>query len=509
MKTRTATTGCITLALAAGAALGQPPATQPAAPSEEAATLEAPPPVMPKPGTGGGPPPPYTPMRWNEDYSYLKDPSKRTDFFDPVKYVPLNEEGDWWASFGGQARYRYEFFDDFNFDAPNQQDRDGFHMLRLLYYADLHFGPNVRAFVHVIDAWADGREPGERPGLDENDFDLHQGFVDVKFPLPMGDGGSVTLRGGRQNLLYGAQRLISPLDWTNTRRTFDGAKASVAFPGGRNTLDLFAVHPVVVDEGPLDSFTDDQMFYGAYNTLSLPDLIEGGGAKLDAYLLYLDKFSATFAQGAGDEERWTVGGRLSANPKPWDFDVEAAFQFGEFGEGDIFAYMLAAEGGYTFADVSLTPRLYLGFDLASGDDDPDDDDLETFNQLFPLGHAFFGYIDVIGRQNIIDLHPGVELTLLQNARYVKKMTLRADYHLFWRESGDDAIYGVGGQIIRADNDSGERSVGSELDLLLNWQIDRHLSAYFGYSHFFPGEFIDDTGPSKDIDFVYAAVQFTF
>jgi hypothetical protein len=29
---------------------------------------------------------------------------------------------------------------------------------------------------------------------------------------------------GRQELLYGAQRLISPLDWANTRRTFEGGK---------------------------------------------------------------------------------------------------------------------------------------------------------------------------------------------------------------------------------------------------------------------------------------------
>ena len=43
----------------------------------------------------------------------------------------------------------------------------------------------------------------------------------LKLPLRFISGGAtVTLRGGRQDLLFGAQRLIGPLDWSNTRRTF-------------------------------------------------------------------------------------------------------------------------------------------------------------------------------------------------------------------------------------------------------------------------------------------------
>ena len=52
-------------------------------------------------------------------------------------------------------------------------------------------------------------------------------------------------------------------------------------------------------------------------------------------------------------------------------------------------------------------------------------------------------------------------------------------------------------------------IGSELDLLLKWQIDRHLSTYVGYSHFFSGDFINNTGPHADVDFFYASASFTF
>src|SRR5204863_7998756 len=54
-------------------------------------------------------PPAYTPVRWNEDYSYLKNASKSGDLFDPIKYIPLGPE-DRHVSLGGQYRYRYEYF---------------------------------------------------------------------------------------------------------------------------------------------------------------------------------------------------------------------------------------------------------------------------------------------------------------------------------------------------------------------------------------------------------------
>jgi hypothetical protein len=286
---------------------------------------------------------------------------------------------------------------------------------------------------------------------------------------------------------------------------------------GDHTIDLFLVKPVIVEKEEPNVGDSDQSFAGIYDTIALPKFMPGAGVKLDIYGLALIQNSRAANPSAApglaaislDTDTYTVGVRLSGTPKPFDFDIEADYQFGKSGSGDISAYSFATEVGYTFADAALTPRLYIGFDIASGDDDPTDPDKQTFNQLFPLGHAYFGYVDVIGRQNIIDLHPGVELTLLQNVKYAKKVSLRADYHLFWRQSDDDAVYNAAGGVQRADNGTDKLYVGSEIDLLVNWQIDRHWSSYIGYSHFFAGGFIEETGPSDDIDFLYAAVQMTF
>jgi hypothetical protein len=100
---------------------------------------QTPPPVSPPPGAGAQPQaiqtPAYTPVRWNENYSYLSDESKRTDFFDPIKHIPLGPD-DWYLSLGGQARYRYEYFDEFNFGDPFVQDDDGYHLTRFMGHAD-------------------------------------------------------------------------------------------------------------------------------------------------------------------------------------------------------------------------------------------------------------------------------------------------------------------------------------------------------------------------------------
>ena len=36
-----------------------------------------------------------------------------------------------------------------------------------------------------------------------------------------------------------------------------------------------------------------------------------------------------------------------------------------------------------------------------------------------------------------------------------------------------------------------------------------LSMYTGYSHLFPGSFIEDTGDSNDTDYFYTALTYTF
>ncbi len=110
---------------------------------------------------------------------------------------------------------------------------------------------------------------------------------------------------------------------------------------------------------------------------------------------------------------------------------------------------------------------------------------------------------LFGRENIIDAHAGLGLHLSRD------LTFNADQHLFFRQNVHDAVYNLNSQVVRAADGSRAADIGSEADLVVNWQIERHWSAYAGYAHFFTGPFLIQTGAHADQDFFYAAVTFTF
>jgi hypothetical protein len=436
----------------------------------------------------------YALERWDEDYSDLKDPAARKDFFDPVKYVPLNDSGDAYLSFGGQARYRYDYFNNYSF-GPGTNDEDGFHLQRYLLHADAHLLPNLRAFVQVNAGFVDGRAGGPRYG-DVDDFDLQQAFVDIK---STDDANPfMFLRLGRQELAYGAERYVSPDDWRNVRRTFEGGKFALSVP--HDTLEVFWVRPVRIDQQEPNDGDDQTTFAGAYNVTELPDVIRGASTRLETYLFFLSQTpQSTPPNVPADADTYTLGARFVTRPGYWDFDVEANYQVGDFGSDDLGAWSVATEIGYTFQPVTLTPRLSAGLDAASGSADG----TGRFNQLFPPTYTYLGHLYLFGRPNVIDAHVGVDLHLTD------RITLFTAQHTYWRQNTNDGLFNLSGAQIRADNGTGASYIGTEFDIVLTWQIQRHVSAYLGYAHFWAGDFLADTGASKDADFLYASMTFTF
>jgi len=448
-----------------------------------------------------GSPPVFTALRYDEDYSYLKAPADRTDAFDPIKYISLSERSDSYLTLGGQVRDRYEYFQNYLFGS-GPQDPNGYNLLRVMANADLHLGPNVRVFVQGISATEQGRVGGPRPS-DVDEIDLHQAFVDITLPLAV--DSNFTLRGGRQVIVFGAERLIGVSDFTNVRRTFDGVRGTLTTPG--NTLDVFYARPVRVLPYSFDDDVPDTFITGVYDTWELPGVWAAAKPRLEMYAFYVDRQSITFNQTTAGEDRYTFGARLTANPKPFDFDIEPDYQVGRFNGQATHSFSVAAIAGYTLEQAMFSPRAFIGFDIASGGQRNNPGD--TFDQLFPSGHDKFGIIDAIGRQNIIDVHPGFTLTLLENKPGAERLTLLTQYRQFWRESDQDAVYTSSGSILRASGGSNASAIGGEFDLQVDWQISRHFSAYAGYCRFFHGAFIAATGPHSDIDFAYSALTFTF
>src|SRR6185369_1004271 len=177
--------------------------------------------------------PGYTTNRADEDYRFLEDPLKRTDSWDPLKYLPLNETGSWDLSIGGEARERYEYYNRPNWGKDPQDS--GYFLQRYFLHGDLRIGENARLFAQFQSSLEDGRKGGPRP-TDRDELELHQAFLDLKLNFP--DDGSLTLRSGRQELAYGSQRIISVREGPNVRQSFDGFR--LMYRTGEVQIDGFA-----------------------------------------------------------------------------------------------------------------------------------------------------------------------------------------------------------------------------------------------------------------------------
>ncbi|MCI0630447.1 MAG: alginate export family protein [Phycisphaerales bacterium] len=321
-------------------------------------------------------PPPYQSLRYEEDWSYLSDKTKQTGDLDKLKYIPLNGRG-WYLSLGGEARIRYEYFSQFNFGAGPQDD-DGYLLQRYLLHADMRLGKRVRVFTQLQSAVGTWRNGGPRL-TDDDRLEVHQAFVDLKF----GDEAkSLTVRAGRHEMDFGAGRLISAGEGLNVRRSFDGVR--LIYRHGQWLINaqvnkLVSIKPGLFNDAPDPS----QTFCGIGATRPRPKM--RGGHQF-AYI-GLDRKLGRFDQGAGRELRHTVIARTYGGAKQLDYNFVTIFQWGSFKsvgrETGIRAWAVAADAGYTMNAIPLKPRFGLRADAMSGDRNPNDRRLETFNPLFP------------------------------------------------------------------------------------------------------------------------------
>lgn len=439
-------------------------------------------------------PPPFKPLRYDENYSYLQDPSRRTDWLDPIKYIPFSTNGDWYLTLGGEIRERYEYYHNSNW-GRGPQDDDGYLLQRYMVHGDAHLSDYFRVFAQFKSGLENGRNGGPRP-TDRDEFDLNQTFFDVRVPFEEKD--SVILRVGRQELAYGSSRLISAREGPNVRLTFDGVKTIVN--AGSWRIDAFAVKPVRTKVGVFDDDPDpNQDFWGVYAVTPARWL---PGGNIDLYYLGLNKDAAVFDQGAAHEQRHSVGSRIWGGKAGWDYNLEFVYQFGSFGNGDILAWTAASDVGFTFAEAPLKPRLGMKANVTSGDHDPNNADLQTFNPLFPRG-AYFGEPALIGPANHIDVHPQLDLALHRT------VTFTLNWDCFWRESTRDGIYGPAVNLLRSGQTSDARYVGNQVEVLLEWRVNRHLTLTADYAHFFAGDFLKETPPGEDVDYVSAWLTYRF
>lgn len=482
---------CATTAIAVSVVHAQPPAAT--APATQPAD------GMPTSTPARKKHPPYKIPHWEEDYRWVETARDEyeTDFTDDFKRIPV---GDFRLGYGGEVRLRWEAEKNRAFLRQEQTD-DRYFLHRYLLWQDLRWRDTFRVWIEGESAFEEGVDLNPTSPSFENRWDIKSAFVELRI---FGDDTPLLLRVGRQEIGYGAQRVMEYGNWSNVSRRYDAVK--LMWQSKDFDADVFWARPM--DISPLlgrdksyDRHDEDTDLIGVYTTYKgIPN------HKIEAYFLTLLKTDppANANGRRGNMQVYTLGGRFSGKTGDWDYDLEGGYQTGEWGDDQVAAFMFTGETGYTFSNAPFTPRLLAALDYASGDRHPRDTRHTTWNQLFQTGHGWFGYADLVGRQNIIDPRLGATLKI------TPQLTITFDQHFFFLAERQDALYNSAGSPTRRDRTGRSgRYVGTESDLVIKYAIDHHSTIEIGYCHFEGGGWMQRTGPERPVEFFYVQYLLRF
>lgn len=368
-------------------------------------------------------------------------------------------------------------------------------------------------------------------GASNNTTDLHESYLNI---AKLADT-NLSVRLGRQELVYGDQRLIGSFGWSNNGRSFDAIKFTHATEIAN--VDFFTSK---IAEN--NRTATDQDFSGIYATSAklLP------GHTFDVYYLTLRdhaKGGTPFGWGTANSNTITgstlgvtsiignpsstqvlntYGVRVKGAGAGIDYTAELPIQRGRITTGlvsttcsgctsethnyKIKATAFALKAGYS---IPAAAKLRLGFeyDYASGDkgisaggnNGGSAEVVGTFFNLFPTNHDKLGLMDQQAWRNVKAYNLNASVAPLD------KLTLLASYWKFKLASRYDAWYGAGtwntnATLMRAANVSGSTAaatkgssddVGKELDLIATYKYNSSVTIELGAARFFAGKFIKD------------------
>ena len=438
----------------------------------------------------------------------------------------------------GELIERLRFEDrreNFDFNAAAHSPTDGsWFVQRLRAGFTWKPDPGLAVQLQLQDAREWGSERPKVPfilGAEGNDaLDLRIASVTWGDPKKSPVGFTI----GRQVLSFGEERLVGPGDWNNFARTFDAGKLVWTVVPGQTTATVFVSSVVNIEGTNLgdgwksDHSSTNDLFSGLYVTTKL-----GPASTLEGYVLWRDKkdnnpvYSApttaipaaarTAAAYDIAQDIYTVGSRFVRPPKEGDVDLE--FE-GAWQGGHVNRQTTAATGQYAGSTPTLEQQSWalhtligytpkgapgklrgdLEYNVASGDTNRTDDKNGSFMTLFPSGHKWYGFMDVIGWKNLREMVATVRFTPLP------KTAVRVDYHWFSLYTAQDAWYRKNGvATVRPLNPAAQNAptgLGGELDLTFTWTPRPWAAFDVGYSEFYAGSYLGATGARNDAKFFY-------
>jgi hypothetical protein len=433
---------------------------------------------------------PFKNLRYDEHYALLANDTIHHTLYATLKVASVRKAI---LSLGGEGRAQFYKIENEDW-GETPESSDGFLLSRFLLHLNVNAGAKIRLFTQLQGGHAYGKKSVSP--VDQNQLDLHQVFLDYTIRT-FDTVRQFTLRVGRQELLYGSQRLVSVREGPNYRQSFDGVKFILQC--WQQSIDIFYTHYVTAQKGVFnDAPSGNVRLWGLYVAHRHIRSIQC----VDLYYFGYTRRDAGFQAAQGRELRHSFGVRLWNISSRFSYDAEVVLQTGRISGQTIFANTASLAAALTWPHISLKPQLGLKTEFVSGDRGPNDDILGTFNAMFPRG-AYFGLAALFGPQNIMDIHPSLTLS------FSPALAMTLEYDAFWRHAVTDGLYTTTGDMIYAGYPHEGRFIGDQSSCSFVFTPSIFITCALELKWFNTGSFLKEAGPGKDILFGMAQVQFKF
>ena len=462
---------------------------------------------------GFGPVTRYGTIRASEDWSYLRNPALSDDFFDPLKFIPLNQSKSIYLTLSADERLK-NWFETRPFLGAQKPDDSGRMTVRGIYGADLHLGPNFRVYGELVNGDGGGWGAYGYNATYRTRLDVQQLFAEVKLPL---FGAKTGLMVGRQEFLDAPNYAIYARETPDVPLSWNGVRGYAVWP--RVRVDLFDF--TQTNTTPQQLFRDNENYnarlFGAYESWAPPDftfLHAPGHVFLDFFYLGYE-FGGTPAAiatakstAAGSTLRDNYGTRLWGKAGPIEFSLGGIYQGGEFRYAkstrtrDVDAYSVNTLVGYRLAGVFAQPLIALQSDVYSGGNQNKTTGSEgTYVAPYSPSTNYLDTTTYLAPSNLIDTGPVLEFSP------TRASLIRVKVPFFWRDSTDDAIYGSGRTYAYRGNFSGGY-VGTTPQATIALRLTRHLTWTNDIARFFASHGLQKAGAS-DGTYYLSTIQFRF
>ncbi len=426
-------------------------------------------------------------------------PPSPTTENDPQRFSPageLNSRLPKWLRFDGEYRARFE--DGFSGKPFNANSGDSYFLNRIRLGVTIRPSDWLKFHLEGQDARAFDKNPPRSSGFYDL-FDLRQAYMEVGDT----DKGTVALRAGRQLFYWGEGRLVADSLWSFPGRSFDAVRGTLRYNGYR--LDAFAASVVQLNPATNTGFTAPSFgnnihgLYGGIEKLVPKAVIEPYVFwRIGALVKGEDKKSGDLNFKAYGF-RWV--GKL---PAGFDYGTEIASERGKVADSDFNAWGGHWVLGHTWK-AAWKPRFFTEYNYATGDNNPKDNTVQTFDVMYPSTHLKWGETDQVGWRNIHDVRGSLEIAPAKN------WTASTNYHSYWLANVHDGLYAANGSVViqRVAAGTAGRWVGQEADVQGSHKFANGIEIGTGVGHIFPGTFINHTSPGHAYTYPYVMMIYNF